>query len=912
MRAQQLVAVLTALALFSNCGAGPSEEDAGSASTPDSSVPDASLDDEALLDIALMTGNATELGLDTIARRLGRASRALREAQETRLASLWTGVDSAYDPTRWSNYVRPMNWEVAQPFIVGDDGHVLASFSIANGGRSAGYGVNVLGQFADSENEAHRPAFVRLVKWLLTGDANAPLPTPLTVTFAGLSSANEAAAGLQAAGVTFTRSACNNVACASDSQLLVVGDQLAVSDTLEASIRAHLTAGLPVLYVHDINSGWPDSPSGRQLLAAMSLELVPEPGNYFAQDKVAAGRSAEALLETARGFDVLAQQVATDAWRTDFDWSRCTSSVGATSCSDVPGLTTWTGDVDALRAAIDGFSASARDVFATPDTTVLRLWSLWADVQRRGRHYPLDKVTQPARFQAAFIADAVVPYVRQFAPAQSDLGTYAGPAQLAMKPSTTDEAVRVTLPAGSGFTIVGRMAVPGVTLQATLVDAAGASVALALNTQRTGSTRAWDTDGFNRPRFLTSPKIPLSEGRTLAIVGPYGGTLQLHYADATPGSVVTLRLRAVAQHPYLDETAVGDLAAARVAFIAALNAGGADWAELKLNGVEVHTRVDKLREVVTDEYANDTERYLREINALFFEDAYLLAGFALPNQPLPARVLAQCQTLGWDCTNATWHRPPGVQHINVDVSAHCGAGCSGNPYDQSWGLAPRGWGESHELGHNLQTFRVYDDRSSEVSNQLFPLHKNWRLFREFADDREADRVDYRAAFDAIVAGKAAANPIDGVYQRAWADPEYAAQNGLRMAFFTQWVHYWAQRENDPARGWDIWTLAYLHERIVAKATWADVKVSVGYSTYATRPELDDNDALLIALSWVTQRDQRATFALWGITTTMGAQAQVSAWGLAAEPAFFFANDQTNDHSSAVRVDMTVAVPVWPL
>lgn len=891
-------------------GGGSGSTGGGNGVTGGSGGVDAGLDKEAALDAALNTGDVTGLDLETLKQRLARVSRETRVAQQERITSLFAGVDSAYDPTRWSNFVTPTVGDVAQPYIVGDDGNVLASLSIGGGGRSAGYGVQVLAQFKNNENSAHRPAFVRLVTWLVTGDANGTLPANFEVTFTGLDNANDTAAGLTAAGITFTRSTCTEFSCAASSQLVIVGSDLAPSDTLEATVAARLAAGLPVLYLHDSNSGWTDSASGRQILGAMSLELSNNGvGNYFAQDKVASGRTNEALLATAAGFDVLAQQVTSDSWRTDFNWSSCTSSVGTTNCDNVPGLEAWDSQVEALRSTIDGFSARGRDYFTTPGATLMRLWSLWADMIRSDIHYPMDKLT-PAPFQAAYIADAVVPYVRAIAPAQADLGTYASTAQHALQPSNDEETLTIKLPAESGFTTIGRMAVPGHTLEVTVIDAAGATLALQINTQRGGSVRWWNQNGFNRPRFVTSPKIALGAAK-LNLTSPYGGTLQLQYSGATAGQIVQLKLRGVAKHPFLDETAGGDVMAARTAFIAALAAGGSDWAEIKMNGVEIHTRVDKLTEVVSGDYANDTARYLQEIQELFFEDAYTFAGFAVPNKTLPVAVQTVCTSHHWDCTNTTWHRVPGVQHINVDNTAACGSGCSGNPYDQSWGLGPRGWGESHELGHNLQQFRVYDDRSGEVSNNMFPLHKDRRMFVDLADDREPDRVQYEDAFNLIVSGKSQTDPVQGVYDNIWSNSAYAAQNGVRMAFFVQWVHYWAAKQNDVARGWDLWTLAYLHHRIAENATWASAKDDLGYSTWATKPDLDPNDELLMTLSWLTEKDQRPTFALWGITTSAEAQAQVAAYGFAAEPAFFFANTSTNDYSTVQRVDMTVATPVWP-
>jgi len=70
-----------------------------------------------------------------------------------------------------------------------------------------------------------------------------------------------------------------------------------------------------------------------------------------------------------------------------------------------------------------------------------------------------------------------------------------------MAVSTTDETVDVTVPSTSGFTAIGRLAAPGKPVTVELLSAGSATVSLRLNTQRTGSTRLWDPNRYNRPRW---------------------------------------------------------------------------------------------------------------------------------------------------------------------------------------------------------------------------------------------------------------------------------------------------------------------------------------------------------------------------------------------------------------------------
>ncbi|MGV8268339.1 hypothetical protein ACV334_37815, partial [Pseudomonas aeruginosa] len=78
----------------------------------------------------------------------------------------------------------------------------------------------------------------------------------------------------------------------------------------------------------------------------------------------------------------------------------------------------------------------------------------------------------------------------------------------------------------------------------------------------------------------------------------------------------------------------------------------------------------------------------------------------IPNQAKTPAIQQEYAVRGCDCDSETLHKLPGTQHINVNKYAQCGGGCSGNPYDKTCGLNPRGWGELHELGPNRRVNRL--------------------------------------------------------------------------------------------------------------------------------------------------------------------------------------------------------------
>ncbi|MGV8748927.1 metalloprotease ImpA [Pseudomonas aeruginosa] len=877
---------------------------------------------EEILDAALVSGDSSQLtDSHLVALRLQQQVERIRQTRTQLLDGLYQNLSQAYDPGASSQWIVPANPDNTLPFLIGDKGRVLASLSLEAGGRGLAYGTNVLTQLSGT-NAAHAPLLKRAVQWLVNGDPGAATAKDFKVSVVGVDK-TATLNGLKSAGLQPADAACNaltDASCASASKLLVLGNGASAA-SLSATVRARLQAGLPILFVH--TNGWNQSSTGQQILAGLGLQEGPYGGNYWDKDRVPSSRTRARSVDLggAYGQDpALVQQIVDGSWRTDYDWSKCTSYVGRTTCDDVPGLSDFSKRVDVLKGALDAYNQKAQNLFALPGTTSLRLWLLWADAVRQNIRYPMDKAADTARFQETFVADAIVGYVREAGAAQKELGSYAGQRQQSMPVSGSEETLTLTLPSAQGFTAIGRMAAPGKRLSIRIEDAGQASLAVGLNTQRIGSTRLWNTRQYDRPRFLKSPDIKLQANQSVALVSPYGGLLQLVYSGATPGQTVTVKVTGAASQPFLDIQPGEDSSQAIADFIQALDADKADWLEIRSGSVEVHAKVEKVRGSIDKDYGGDVQRFIRELNEVFIDDAYTLAGFAIPNQAKTPAIQQECAVRGWDCDSETLHKLPGTQHINVDQYAQCGGGCSGNPYDQTWGLNPRGWGESHELGHNLQVNRlkVYGGRSGEISNQIFPLHKDWRVLREFGQNLDDTRVNYRNAYNLIVAGRAESDPLAGVYKRLWEDPGTYALNGERMAFYTQWVHYWADLKNDPLQGWDIWTLLYLHQRQVDKSDWDANKAALGYGTYAQRPgnsgdasSTDGNDNLLIGLSWLTQRDQRPTFALWGIRTSAAAQAQVAAHGFAEQPAFFYANNRTNEYSTVKLLDMSQGSPAWP-
>ena len=112
-------------------------------------------------------------------------------------------------------------------------------------------------------------------------------------------------------------------------------------------------------------------------------------------------------------------------------------------------------------------------------------------------------------------------------------------------------------------------------------------------------------------------------------------------------------------------------------------------------------------------------------------------------------------------------------------------------------------------------------------------------------------------------------------------------------------------------------MMYLHERLFSDAIadsskWATMGDDLGFSTYPSAPsDLSGNDFMLISLSFLSQKDQRPFFDMWGITYSTEASAQVDSYGFAPAAQEFYASDDANVAPLSVPVPIDGTSP-WPL
>lgn len=724
-----------------------------------------------------------------------------------------------------------------------------------------------------------------------------------------------------------------------------------------AAVARFLAAGGSVMYLHFNWKATALGAALTPLLGVQPLAAADTAGNYFAQagmrncnplaDRGAASLAAvRALVATLSKTQSLeAADVCSEGAWIDCATAGFTAKVKAGALALRSVLNTLDGSGVAL------FSDTTRHQFVFEKLLVLlgdkyRAAAGAQDPSTPVVRYPLARGDLAGLAEFAF-ADASVLYRRAQQPAQSDLGTaYCSARNTLLGPDgcAPYRQYAATLPrlrdvvvedagvySANVWTATGVFAVPGVpfTVRVPPLPRRGdvASVSLFLWYQRPGTTKSLETSArdatktqYARPQWLKSPAILLTANATrgsageVTVTSPYGGPvyLALTYASgalprpADAGAVyppVRLVFNNVARHAALLD--VGN--ATQVArFLRAVRSSPIPVLDLKAPGMELHMRSDfflaALRPVgLFQNYSGPggLAQILHDLRYNFLEAQMTLAGFKAPGkalaESLSPQVLRACAALRWNCTDEAIHVYAGIQHAVYDDRALCGNGCSGNPFDMDWTLTPMGWGEAHELGHNMQMSQLqvawlaagssrdawanYANRATENSNNLFPYHNRWRYFRVYRNfsgstaaeawKGHVDDFTYLqsalARVNATVGGVRRAvvlkadcsvqssyplgTPVRRVAQDAvYASAAYAADNDARMAFYLQLTFLMTQKPVvSPAlnarahsvvlhSGFDVVTLLYQGARFLkyyaqTDALWTKHRASIGFGLF---------------------------------------------------------------------------------
>ncbi|MES9964141.1 MAG: ImpA family metalloprotease, partial [Candidatus Sedimenticola sp. 20ELBAFRAG] len=520
-------------------------------------------------------------------------------------------------------------------------------------------------------------------------------------------------------------------------------------------------------------------------------------------------------------------------------------------------------------------------IFADPEYRLEKLLVLLGDRLRAEIKLPMrvgdvDDTT----FTRAYFADYAVYYSRVDNPAQKSMGTFSRSdfsdvALVEKNLSYQHHAVKKYDQAAKVY------AVPGQTFRVTRLDDGPAYVAVKMNTLRDNTVdpfyRGKKRNGWDRPSTVNTRRFGLRKGETVTITSPHGGPIQ-YFVKGNNQQDIQLKFENVGEHPAYDGPASLEK------FKAALDANQYDWVEVVTPHFVLHTTRQKMLATLRDARHPTVDKLVEYIWKYNHVDLLNLAGRSGPGLSRSPEVEQFCADNGWNCLNKD--AGGGVQHVNAD-RASCGIGCSGNPFDMDKPYSPFRWGTVHELGHNLQsgTFQIYGV-TGEVMNNIFPVH----VQRSYKIDSTGEYPIRQASRD-----KLAYRILQSAFNTA--DPKADARTNVwkknfeaRLPFYYQMALNNSDVPHLGDSGWDVWPLLYLRKGKVGAAaksetTWQQRKASVGLSLY-NRGEADrigSIDFMLTGLSFITKRDQRPFFDMWGLEYSDLASRQVESYGYPAAP-----------------------------
>ena len=494
---------------------------------------------------------------------------------------------------------------------------------------------------------------------------------------------------------------------------------------------------------------------------------------------------------------------------------------------------------DALKTTLKVLDRRGASVFDLGEAyRVEKLAVLLADKYRQEITYPMDKqATDGTAFSRALYADRAVHYARPDNALQPDMGLFTD-AQVELHSAVTDsKTVSGTPGKFSSWTSTGIYAPPGKAITITRTDNSANEIRVRFNMLR-HSTRVWNESGYNRPLYLASNEVTIAPGQSYTLSTPYGGPVYVWSRGVNDApDAYSVNFENVLPNPLLENF---DSASIQV-FSDELLSTASDWVDIRTPFAEIHSLKSHMISALNKQDGNkdngytseDVQTYISDLNDYLITGNYEYAGISdAALAPLDNDVQQFCTDFGLTavayqgsvrnlCDDTAIHEKPKVQHINADIRAACGSLCAGNPFDSGSPIMPLGWGENHEMGHNLQRSRlkIYGSRSSEVSNNLFPLHTSWRWASDqgLSEHPSLSRPNHESAFN-LLQQEILAGTQPGIGHPLWSESTIYAKAFERLSFYMQLAY--------TQRNWNVYTKIYIMERIFSSALHSDADWAV--------------------------------------------------------------------------------------
>ena len=682
---------------------------------------------------------------------------------------------------------------------------------------------------------------------------------------------------------------------ANSPDLLILSQKLNAGDNIDdvlQGLRLAFDKNIPVLYLH-LDGGMTDL--GNALFAEMHMTYVGD--NYWRKLGLSNWDSTQLINQIPDNIvqqQALLQRLKDDSFTVDL--STCDDK----SCPDESNMEEeFYTAANSIRAHLTSLDSKKIDLFATDDYEYEKLLLLLADHYRQDVQYPMGKaVTERIDFLRSYYSDYAAYNSRLYNAAQPSLGNFSTKS-FENVPLVTKT---VALESKRHFRSAGLYALPGKTIKVTRLDNNDVATSIAFNTLRSGATHEFSgNDGYARPKFLTSVTYPVKPGETISLTSAYGGTLQVHFD--TNDIDVELRFENVAQHPVWRSEADND------SFVAQLEEGNFDWAELITPGFEVHSKLEKMKESIgSDDWAQPhdmalaTERYVHNF-------PHALAGFKGPGIDEIAEIHQYGEDKGWQIETIDI-----VKHMNAD-QANCGYGCSGNPYDAYWSFHPLGHGDLHELGHGLERGRFrFSGWDGHSTTNYYSYYSKSRYYLDTKRVSSCQGLDFKGQYELLQESRKQPDPNAYMAQQNQTSWSWGARVFIQMMML-------AQEQGVLDYGWHMLGRLHLIEREFNRLKssdelWNANKQNIGFDSYSRDEanQISNDDWLLIALSYVNERDMRNYLNMWGFNFSDKAKQQVATMSLAPMPLTYFASSNQGYcvDEFAKRPISVDGVTAWPL
>ncbi len=448
-----------------------------------------------------------------------------------------------------------------------------------------------------------------------------------------------------------------------------------------------------------------------------------------------------------------------------------------------------------------------------------------------------------------------------FSPRESEiqqLPTFTANFDYELTPSSHVTAVGVYVKAGQP-TVVKR------------TDSNPNDLLLYVNYQRDGATKLFHEKGrsYSRPALDRSHGVRLAVGGQVTLSSPIGGPLFVSVPNNEDSDSISFRISNVLKNPVISGVSDSDIQN----FEDTLADSPFNWVTVITKEVQLHSIASKFAESMSD-YGYDVKKFIEDI-VTYTLGNFGYAGYLSDTLPDHSDSIKQfCSDLGITdlCADRSIHRRKSVQHVYVDRAA-CGSLCSGNPYDRSTAYIPGDWGDSHEIGHNLQENRlkIYSSRSTEVSNNIFPVESRRLKAIELGEDTYDVRSNFADTFELMKAGIGLLNKDE---HPLWSGTDTYSKAFERLGFYNQLLFASGDTE--------FYTKMYLLQRIAENrdnddSDWDNYKAQLGFSHYS-RDEFQNvngNDFMAISASLLMNKDVSQFFEGFGIAVSDAAKAQIA-------------------------------------